>query len=178
MISKVFSLENFSPIFYSSIQHLLNSQLKATEGVTQKPQEQGSRKEGPSPGQSLQLLVQLTELNLESGIPGCLPYGEEELLSPITTSPKPQPCSSADSCWCYIQLTPGFENHPRTHSLCPSHLGFHSQLPCAPSAGADVYVLVSPQGPVMWLSWAGPGAKMGKTWCGPWRSLCPSGEDG
>ena len=112
MISKVFSLENFSPVFYSSIQNLLNSQLKATEGVTQKPQEQGSWKEGPSHGQSLHLLVLLTELNLKSGIPGCLPYCEEELLSPITTSPTPQPCSSADSCWCYIRLAPGFENQP------------------------------------------------------------------
>lgn len=28
-------------------------------------------------------------------------------------------------------------------------------------------ILVSPQGPVTWLSWTGLGMKMGKTWCGP-----------
>lgn len=112
-IPKVFSPENFSPILYGSIQHLLNGQLKATEGATQKPQEQGDQKEGPSVWQLPHLLVQLTELNLGSGIPGCLPYREEELLSPTTTSPVPQPCSSADSCWCYIRLTPGFANQPQ-----------------------------------------------------------------
>ena len=52
----------------------------------------------------------------------------------------------------------------------------HSQLPCAPGAGADVYILVSPQGPVTWLSWAGLGAKMGKPWCGPGGAFAHLGK--
>lgn len=39
-----------------------------------------------------------------------------------------------------------------------------------------MYILVSPQGPVTWLSWAGLGAKMGKTWCGPGGAFAHLGK--